>query len=384
MTRAANAAPTLAQVRTDLRAWLSEHAEEMARYGELPGDIEGQFELLRELQRILFDAGWLRFGWPTEVGGLGGSSLLRGVVIEELMNAGVPPPFSFALQEVLAPALVKFCSPTFVAEVLPPLLRGDETWCQGFSEPNAGSDLAALELRATPVSGGFLISGQKLWTSWAQFADRCVLLARTGSTEERHRGITALFVDMASPGITVSPLRAMTGASEFAELFFDDVFVPESRVIGTVGGGWAVTMHVMSCERGAIGWGRQAWLQQHLGSLLRAVDPDRVPAERIGRLYGQLYALRLLSRRTIRGLDEGLPAGPASSADKLMLSASEQALFDAVLDFLPATVIVADDQASDSLRKDFLHSRAASIYGGSTEIQRNILAQHVLLLPREG
>jgi alkylation response protein AidB-like acyl-CoA dehydrogenase len=372
------------ELRADLHAWLSAHAGELKRFETLPNDLDGQFALLGDLQRLLYEAGWLRWGWPVEVGGLGGSSVLRGVVIEELTVAGIPPPFSFGLQEVLAPAVVKFGPPALVAEVLPALLRGDEGWCQGFSEPQAGSDLGSLRLRATAVDDGFVVSGQKVWTSWAQYADRCLLLGRTGAVAEAHRGITAFLVDMHQPGITVRTLRAMSGDGEFAEMFFDDVFVPATRVIGTVGGGWAVTMYVLSCERGAIAWQRQAWMHRRLQDLLRSLDGGSEPSGRIGQVYSNLYALRLLSRRTLEALAGGASAGPWSSVDKLMMSTAEQALFDAALDLLPATLVATDDDPARAWRSDYFYSRAASIYGGAADIQRNIIGERLLGLPRSG
>ena len=374
--------PTPEQLRADLHEWMAAHAGELKRFETIPTELDDQFGMLRELQRLLFDAGWLRWGWPVEVGGLGGSAVLRGVVFEEMTVAGIPPPFSFVMQEVLAPAVLKFGPPALVAAVLPPLLRGEESWCQGFSEPEAGSDLASLRLRAVPVDEGFVVSGQKVWTSWAQYARRCLLLARTGTLAEGHRGITAFFVDMDLPGITVRALRAMSGAGEFAEMFFDDVFIPADRVIGDVGGGWAVTMYVLSCERGAVAWQRQAWLLQRLQDLLRCSSVPSDSGARIGQVYTNLYALRLLSRRTLRELAAGGMAGPFSSLDKLTMSTAEQLLFDAVLDLSPSALVSSDSDIDRAWRSDFLYSRAASIYGGTADIQRNIVAQHVLGLPR--
>ena len=375
----------LAAFRAEFGRWLAGSAADLDRFRRLPPDLDGQFALLRDLQRRLFDAGWLRWGWPEELGGLGGSSLLRGVLSEELAAAGCPPPFSFGMMEVLAPAVARF-APAIAAWALPLLLRGDESWCQGFSEPEAGSDLASLRLRAVDDGDRWRVSGQKVWTSWAQYAQRCILLARTGTPEEAHRGITALFVDMDSPGVTVRPLRAMNGDAEFAEVFFDDVMVPKNRTIGAVGGGWAVTMYVLSCERGAVAWQRQAWMHRRLGDLLGAAGPPDGPGGRMaswaGQTFADLYALRLASRRTFRRLDGGEIPGPDASIDKILMATAEQTLFDGAVEILPEVFLAADGGAAATWRSDWFYSRAATIYGGTSEIQRNIVAEHLLALPR--
>jgi len=374
----------LATFRAEFGRWMAGHAADLDRFRRLPTDLDGQFAVLGELQRLLFDAGWLRWGWPEELGGLGGSSLLRGVLSEELAAAGCPPPFSFGMMEVLAPAVVRF-APAIAAWALPPLLRGEEAWCQGFSEPEAGSDLASLRLRAVDEGDTWRVNGQKVWTSWAQYARRCILLARTGTAEEAHRGITALFVDMDSPGVTVRPLRAMSGDAEFAELFFDDVVVPKDRVIGAVGGGWVVTMYVLSCERGAVAWQRQAWMHRRLGDLLAAARANADASSAVawaGDTFANLYALRLASRRTFQRLDAGEIPGPDASIDKILMATAEQGLFDGAVEIVPEALLTGDDPAAQTWRTDYFYSRAASIYGGTSEIQRNIVAEHLLGLPR--
>src|SRR5690606_6729216 len=222
------------EVRVAFQQWLADNAAELAPFKHLSTQVDEVFAALSRLQKLLYSAGWIRLGWPDEVGGLGGPQVLRAVVSEELAAAGYPPPFSFGTQEVLGPAVARFAPPDLAAEALPWLLRGDETWCQGFSEPGAGSDLGSLRLRAVDDGETWRVSGEKIWTSWAQFADRCLLLARTGPVESAHKGITALFVDMDTPGIEIRPLRSMNGDDEFCSLYFDDVAVPKSRTIGEV------------------------------------------------------------------------------------------------------------------------------------------------------
>lgn len=370
--------------RVRLREWISDHLEQLAEFGGLRADMDGQFERLRRYQRLLYDEGWLRYGWPEAFGGLGGSVALRSVTAEELTAAGYPPSISFGMMEVLAPAVVQFAAP-IATWALPPLLAGDEIWCQGFSEPEAGSDLGSLRLTATDAGDHWRVTGQKIWTSFAQYAHRCFLLARTGTRDERHRGITALFVDMDSPGITVRPLQAMTGNAEFAEVFFDDVPVAKERVIGAIGGGWSVAMYVLSCERGTVAWQRQAWMHRRLADLLPDLHPGRDGAANwAGQSFAALYALRLASRRTVRRLDAGEIAGFDASIDKILMSRAEQLLFDGALEQHRAAVLFGDEPADERWRAEYLFSRAASIYGGTAEIQRNIVAENLLGLPRDG
>jgi alkylation response protein AidB-like acyl-CoA dehydrogenase len=257
-------------------------------------------------------------------------------------------------------------------------LRGDETWCQGFSEPGTGSNLAALSCRATATDDEWRVTGQKVWTSLAQYADRCVLLTRTGPRDSAHRGITALFVDMASPGITVRPLEMMHGGAEFCEVFFDDVAVPFDRTLGEVGQGWSVAMDILPFERSTALWHRGAFLYRRLEQLLATgVAGALAPAE-VGEVFQRLYALRARSRGTQHRLAAGQRLGPETSVDKILLATTEQGVFDLVAAGLPEDVLLGDDPSSERWRAEFLYSRAATIYGGSAEIQRNIVARRML------
>src|SRR5262245_2625584 len=209
---------------------------------------------MQRVKSILFEAGWMQFGWPERVGGRGGSPMLRTELGAALAGRDLADPGLFSLIEVLAPTLIDFASPELAAEVVPRLLSGAELWCQGFSEPGTGSDLSSLSCRAGPdgdpaTASTWVINGQKVWTSLAQYSDRCVLLTRTGPADSRHRGITAFLVDMDSPGITVAPLEMINGEHEFAEVYFDDVAVPADRMLGELHGGWAVAMSILPYER---------------------------------------------------------------------------------------------------------------------------------------
>ncbi|MDT2005771.1 acyl-CoA dehydrogenase [Rhodococcus opacus] len=372
---------TTDDVRIAFRSWLVERAEALERFTELPTDVEGIFATLSAMQRELYDAGWIRLGWPQQLGGLGGDAILRAVVSEELAAAGYPPPFSFATQEVLGPAVARFAPADLREQVMPRLLRGDESWCQGFSEPGAGSDLASLRTKAVDAGDHWIVTGEKIWTSWAQFADRCLLLTRTGAPDSAHRGITALFVDMDTPGITVSPLTAITGEADFSSLFFDEVRIPKARTLGEVGGGWAVAMFILNCERGAAAWQRQAWMRWRLERLV-AEAPSLEPTQ-LGEAFELVSALRLLSRRTLRALNAGENLGVLPSFDKYMMSTAEKFLFDTALTAMPDTLLIGGDRTAHDWRTDYLYSRASSIYGGAKEIQRNIISERILGLPRE-
>lgn len=370
-----------AEVRTAFQRWLTANATELGEFRQLSTAVEQIFSSLSRLQRLLFASGWIRLGWPPEVGGLGGPMVLRAVISEELAEAGYPPPFSFGTQEVLGPAVTRFAPAELAERIMPRLLSGEETWCQGFSEPGAGSDLGALRLRARDDGTSWRLTGEKIWTSWAQFADRCLLLARTGTVESAHRGITAVLLDMDTPGIELRPLRSVNGDDEFCSMFFDDVAVPKERTLGEVDGGWAVAMFVLGCERGAAAWQRQAWLRWRLRALVE--DAQDLPAERIGEVFELVHSLRLLSRRTLRLLSAGESAGPLPSFDKLTMSTAERSLFDTALAAMPQHLLLDDEQHALDWRSDYLYSRAASIYGGAAEIQRNIIAERILGLPRD-
>jgi alkylation response protein AidB-like acyl-CoA dehydrogenase len=368
------------ECRAAFRDWLDANRTVLEEFRDPGAEVADVFSRLRKLQQLLFGAGWIRLGWDESIGGLGGNPIMRSIVSEELSAAGYPPPFSFATQEVLGPAVASYARPELAAEVIPRLLRGEESWCQGFSEPGAGSDLASMRLKAVPDGDDWVVTGEKIWTSWAQFADRCFLLARTGDPDSGYRGITAFLLDMDTPGIEVALLRSMDGEDEFCSLHFDGVRIPGDRVLGRVNGGWSIAMSVLAGERGAAAWQRQTWLRSRLGDL--AAAPGATTDEGLGESLELLHAMRLLSRRTVRTLSEGRSPGVTPSLDKLAMSTAEKFLFDTALAGLGDQVLLGTDTVSLDWRNDYLYSRAASIYGGAAEIQRNIIAERILGLPR--
>jgi len=368
----------LAEFRAGVDDWLAGHRDELAPAHRGVGTLDEQLAQLAKVKRLAFDAGWMRRGWPERVGGLGGSTLLRAYLGEALTTADLVEPGIYSMTEVLAPTMIDYAPEALAAAMVPRLLRGDETWCQGFSEPGTGSNLAALSCRASRDGECWRVSGQKVWTSLAQHAQRCVLLTRTGTPDSAHRGITALFVDMDSPGITVRPIETMHGAPEFCEVFLDDVVVPLDRTLGGEGQGWSVAMDLLPFERSTALWHRGAHLQHRLGQLLRAAPAGALDPAALGETVQLLAALRARSRATQYRMAAGERLGPETSVDKVLLATAEQALFDLAEGALAEEVLLGDDDAGARWRSEFLYSRAATIYGGSAEIQRNIIARRLL------
>ena len=376
----------LVEFRKELETWLDGNREDLAPRYDPPGTLDDHVAQMQRVKALLFEAGWMQFGWPERVGGRGGPPMLRTELGAALAARDIVDPGLFSLIEVLAPSVIDFAPAGLAAEVVPRLLSGAELWCQGFSEPDSGSDLASLRCRAVPGDGdartakSWIIQGQKVWTSLAQFSDRCVLLTRTGPPDSRHRGITAFLVDMDSPGIRVAPLEMINGEREFAEVFFDDVVVPADRMLGEVNGGWDVAMSILPYERSSCFWQRIAFLYARLQKLVEVAPRDDCAAQTVGNAYVELFALRARSRATQHRLAETGTIGAETSIDKVLVASAEQTVYDAVRRLLPG-VIETDDSVSGELwRNEYLYSRAATIYGGTAEVQRNIIARRLLEL----
>ena len=364
------------EFRSGLRAWLDEH-------DLTPGpdhSLQGHMQQFARVSRALYDADWMRYGWPKEVGGLGGPALLRAIVGEEVVGRRLAEPGPYSMLEVLAPTMIDYAPTELAAEMVPRLLSGREQWCQGFSEPGSGSDLASLTTRATQQGDNWIVNGQKVWTSFAQFSTRCVLLTRTAPGYD---GITAFFVDLDTPGITVRPLRTMHGVDEFCEVYFDDVVIPASRMLGKPGDGWRLAMDLLPYERSSCFWQRIAYLYARFDELIKETAGnsafDGHDEYELGAAYLGLHTLRCRSRITQHRLRDGARLGPDTSIDKVLLASAEQRLYDTVRDLLPGTLELEDTP----WRSEYLYSRAATIYGGTAEIQRNIIARRLLDLGKE-
>ena len=365
--------------RRDLVEWLDTNAAALAPTFAGGGTLDEQMAQLAKVKGRLFDAGWMQWGWPESAGGSGGSSLLRAVLGEEVTDRDLVVPGYFSMTEVLAPTMIDFAPPGLAAEFVTRLLSGREMWCQGFSEPGTGSDLASMSCRATRDGDHWVINGQKLWTSLSQYASRCVLLTRTGTPESRHRGITAFFVDLDSPGITIRPFPIISGDDEFAEVYFDDVRVPAGRMLGEENGGWAVAMALLPFERSSCFWYRIAYLRGRLEALANVVEPDRLTETAMGEAFVSLYGLRARSRRTQHRLAGGVTLGAETSIDKVLVATADQKVYDVARQLLPpGTIELAADPEAQRWRDGYLYSRAATIYGGTAEVQRNIIAKRLL------
>jgi alkylation response protein AidB-like acyl-CoA dehydrogenase len=400
--------------RTAVRDYLAGPALDRWRGTYLDDDAD-EMRFSAGLMRVLYDAGFGRYGMPPAVGGLGGDVRHWAVLFDELARAGITPTGQHSLLVTLAYPLAKF-APELAAAYLPEFLSGDGWWGQGFSESEAGSDLAALRCRATRQGDDYIISGHKIWTSHAETANRIFLLARTGTPESRHRGLSMILVDVDAPGVTVRPIRLASGRAELAECFFDDVRVPAARLIGAEGEGWAVAMYLLQYERALWAWLRAAVLLQRLRALVGLLPDGAVPAppggvdsvggvsgvggvdgvdgvgdvdgvggvavsEVLGTVYLNLVALRARSVDTVRRLAAGQTVGPEASADKLLLGACEQSVYDAARSLLGPAFLFGE--ASRQWREEWWYSRTTTVYGGSAEVQRGIIADRVLKLPKE-
>jgi alkylation response protein AidB-like acyl-CoA dehydrogenase len=360
----------------------------------LPIDLDQRFPLLVEWQRKLYDAGWLGYGWPAEFGGQGGGPMDKVVLSVELARAAAPTPAGTIGLEVIGPTIVAFGDDAQRERFLRPMLRGDEIWSQGFSEPEAGSDLASLRTRAEKVDGGYLVSGRKTWTSWGQFSRWCGVLARTDPEAPKHKGISFLMVDMESPGAETFPLVQMTGDAEFTETLFERVFVPDEHLVGKPGDGWTLALDILAHERGPLVVRRQVEIAVGFEGILDnarrlvaagVLAGDARLEERIGRAWAQLKMLEAYAAQVMHDL-EGGDLGPEASIGKRLVTEVEQTVFELGFDVLGSARGLAEDVVpgmnADRWTRDYLYSRAASIYGGTAEIQRGIIAQRVLGLPR--
>ncbi|WP_313715321.1 acyl-CoA dehydrogenase family protein [Arsenicicoccus bolidensis] len=376
------------EYRAALRAHLAA-APELARFRDRQ-HVSTETRIAEDaalMSALAGDGGWNLYGWPEKVGGLGGDERHRGILYDELARSGLPVPEPHLLLETLCPAITAF-SPHLAARYAPAYLRGQEWWGQCFSEPDAGSDLAALRTRARRDGDHYVVSGQKLWTSHGATARRLVALVRTGSTESRHRGLSMIMIDVDSPGVTARPIALASGDNELAEIFFDDVIVPADRLVGEEGQGWTVAMFLLQYERAMFAWQSAAVALRRLTDLRDLLVARSAPIpdgarRRLGATYLDIVTLRARSSQTVRRLAAGETVGPEASVDKVLLAAAEQGLHDLARDLLGPDFLLSQDPGLRAWRAEWWYSRSATILGGSAEVQRTILADHVLGLPKE-
>jgi alkylation response protein AidB-like acyl-CoA dehydrogenase len=370
--------PEQQQFRDDLRAWLADNVP-----GEMPRGEHAAFALRRDWQRRLSEGGWIGVSWPVEYGGRGASRTMQALVNEELARVRAPRLANDIGLEMGGPTIIAHGTPAQKERLLRPILSAEEIWCQAFSEPDAGSDLASLRTRARRVDGGFAISGQKVWTSLAADAKWCMLLARTDPDAKAHAGLTYFLLDMEQEGVEARPIVQITGEAEFNELFFDEAFVPDDMVLGEVGHGWSVAMTTLMNERAGIALGAQVEARSALDELddlarERGHGSDPVVQDRLADLYVASEALRLLTYRGLGEIERDGKPGPRGSLAKWQWAELNQAVTELAMDLSGAEGL--DPDSVWGYR--YLRSRANTIEGGTTEILQNIVAERVLGLPR--
>jgi alkylation response protein AidB-like acyl-CoA dehydrogenase len=378
MDERTSAEPNVKAFRAELRTWLEEHLiPEVVAAGPQP--IESNLDVLRAWNRTLADGGWAAPSWPVEYGGRDAGVEEQLAYLEETTRVGAPGPVNVIGVSNIAPAIMQFGTPEQRERFLQPMLRGDEIWSQGMSEPDAGSDLASLRTAAVEDGDHFVLNGQKTWNSLGHLADWCQLYVRTDPTAKKHAGITCFLVDLRTPGILARPLTTITGGQTFAELFFTDARIPRSAMLGPLHQGWSVAMTTLSFERAGVARLHLA-LASRLDELLadpRAREGLRNPVlrQRLSRVF---IAIRCMRYLTERSLADPSAAGAGGSLAKLSWAYCDQELGALAVDLIGLEALAQDDRWA----QNFLGVRQASIAGGTTEINKNIVGEHVLGLPR--
>jgi alkylation response protein AidB-like acyl-CoA dehydrogenase len=371
------------------------------------GSLEGEQleEFVTQWRATLASTGYLAPGWPVEYGGGGLSALEQVIVAEEFARAGVPtggPNDVFGIQ-MLGNTLLLFGSEEQKRHYLPRIISGEDTWCQGYSEPNAGSDLSNVGLKATLDGDQWILNGQKIWTSAGHLADHIFTLARTDPDAPKHKGISFLLVDMRQPGIEVRPIKMISGESEFNEVFYTDAVVPKENVVGGVNNGWAVAMGLLGFERGEAAATAPIRFQAELDRLLllakqRGVASDPRIRQRLAWCYSKVQVMRFIGMRTLTQFLNGHHPGPDGAIFKLYWSEYHKVVTELGIDIIgldalvptgrkPSSAFQTDDAGapndSMSWAMTFLNARAGTIYAGSSQIQKNIIGEMVLGLPKE-
>jgi alkylation response protein AidB-like acyl-CoA dehydrogenase len=378
--------PEEAAFRTEVRAWIA---------GNLPDELRGhrggaaRFDgpEVRAWSRTLHEAGYAGLTWPAEYGGGGRPYTHQAIFLEESVRAEAPPHVGVIGLGMAGPTIIAYGSDAQKSRYLANILSAEEIWCQGFSEPDAGSDLAGVRTTARLEGDRFVVDGQKVWSSYAHIADWCILVTRSDPASQRHDGLTYMVVDVHSPGVEVRPLRQITGEAEFNEIFFDGVEVPVENVLGEIGGGWQVAMTTLLHERGTLGFALVATLEVAVGKLLElARERGATPTQRdaIAREWIELQAVRLTAYRSLSALVKTGVPGPEGSILKLQWSEANQRVTKLALELLGPDAQLLGENApyGGYWQHHQLRSRGNTIEAGTSEILRNIVAERVLGLPR--
>jgi alkylation response protein AidB-like acyl-CoA dehydrogenase len=381
----------------ELRAWL----ESKRRAGGVPSKKEGSLDRYvaegRRWQRELYEGGWCGLAWPVAYGGKGIGLIEQIIFQEELARAGSPQLVNLLALTMVGPLLIDHGSEKQKARYLKNILTADELWCQGYSEPGAGSDLAAVSTKAERDGDAYIVNGQKVWTSYAQYAELCILLARTDAGAAKHKGLTLMIVDMKSDGVDVRPLRQMNGDSEFNEVYFTDVRVDATDVIGEPGKGWDMAVAMLMYERATLTFQRQLQSRVALDDLMRFVrefdargavaGADSLVRQKVAQAYIESEALRLTALRHLTKQLNGRPPGPEGSIEKLFWSEMFQRMLEIPLGVMGPYGLLDERDPRAPLDGRwphlYLYSRGRTIAAGTSEIQRGIIAQRVLGLPKD-
>jgi alkylation response protein AidB-like acyl-CoA dehydrogenase len=372
---------------------VGEFAELGGRGGS--GDETYGFEVRREWEKVLAAGGWTCLGWPREHGGRGATMTEQVIFNEEYTRAGAPGRVNVMGEGLLGPTLIHYGTPEQQDRFLPPIRQGSELWSQGYSEPDAGSDLANVKTKAVRDGDEWVVTGQKVWTSLAHQADWCFVVCRTDPDSARHRGLSYLLVPMDQPGVEVRPITQLTRTSEFNEVFFDGARTHVDNVVGAVGEGWRVALATLAFERGVALLGHQLSFRRELDRLVcaarqRGRSGDPVLRQRLAQAHIELTIMRYNTLRSLSGVD-GPVAPPEASIAKLYWGTWHRAMTELALDVLGPAGTVLDGEslaenagyAVNDVQRSFLFARSETIYGGSNEIQRNIIGERVLGLPPE-
>lgn len=369
--------------RQELRAWLEKHPAPQLKDSSLNTFIETG----KRWQSELAKGAWVGVHWAKEFGGRGLSLVEEAVVQEELVRANSPQILGLFGLTMVGPVLIKHGTQAQKSRYLSKILSADEIWCQGFSEPGAGSDLAAIKTKAEVKADGFYLTGQKVWTSFAQIADFCFVLCRTSEEKKKHQGLSYLLVDMKSKGITTRPLQQISRDQEFNEVFFDQVFVPKENVVGQIGEGWKIAISTLMYERVVLTFARQLQSEVALRSLHAKYKNhvDLVLRDKLAQALIKACAVRALAYKHLIDYAQGKSPGPEGSLDKLFWSESFQEISKLAVQFCSKDAAfgeLADNyQVSEDLHR-YLYSRGRTIAAGTSEIQRSIIAERLLGLPR--
>jgi len=379
------------QYRQKLRAWLEAYVPQ----ARPPKDQDAEFAYRRAWQRQLYAGGLVGINWPKEYGGQGATLIQQAIYAQEMARARAPQPANGLGISIVGPTLIHHGTEEQKKRYIPKILNADEIWCQGFSEPNSGSDLASLQTKAVLDGDDFVVNGQKIWTSMGQYADWCILLVRTDSNAPKHRGISFLLVDMRSPGITVRPLKQITGNSEFNETFFDNVRVPKQNLVGALNEGWRVAMTTLTYERGISSLATQVRIKQQLDAMVdyartsrrngHTLSQDPVLRQSLATAHIRVEIMLLNLYRGITSRLRGQPPGPEASLDKLYWSEMDKWMQELGMELQgPYSQLMHDSKHAipGDWQYNFLRSRAGTIYSGTSEIQKNIIGERVLGLPK--